>query len=61
MAEAPKVGTPGRNSKSRKAGGAAKAYDKLEVADRDELKHPGGGRGVNRDNAMPPSKPKSNA
>jgi hypothetical protein len=52
-AEAPNVGTPGRKIKSRKVGAAAKTYDKLDVADREELKHPGGGKGVNRENAVP--------
>jgi len=51
MAEAPNVGTPGRKIKSRKVGEAAKTYDKIEVADREELKHPGSGSGANRDNA----------
>jgi len=42
---------PTRNAK---VGEAARSYDKVDVADKEELKHPGSGSGANRDNAVPP-------
>jgi hypothetical protein len=43
-----------RQDRNAKVGEAAPAYEKVDVADREELKHPGSGIGANRDNAIPP-------
>jgi hypothetical protein len=42
---------PTRNAK---IGAATPGYRKVDVADREELKHPGSGSGANRNNAVPP-------
>lgn len=49
----PKQPIPKR-SRNAKVGEAARSYEKVDVADPEELKHPGSGSGVNPTNAVPP-------
>lgn len=50
----PKQPTPKRD-RNAKVGEAAPRHEKVDVADPEELKHPGSGSGANRDNRVAPT------